>query len=105
MAAVSYLSFLLLTRFWVRKVKDLLAIPEEIQKTIDIVDIFRRSEDVPPIVQQAIEMKARVGRSFVVWMQLVIFNEDAAEVARRAGLVVVMDRCLMVEHERFYAGD
>jgi len=80
--------------------KSLLEIPEETQKTIDIVDIFRRSEDVPPIVQQAIELKRRVGRSFVVWMQLGILNEEAAESARRAGLVVVMDKCLMIEHRR-----
>ncbi len=81
--------------------KSLLEIPEEIQKTIDIVDIFRRSEDVPPIVQQAIELKRMVGRPFVVWMQLGIVNEQAAEAARRAGLVVVMDKCLMVEHRAF----
>jgi predicted CoA-binding protein len=80
--------------------RSLLDIPEEIQKTIDIVDIFRRSEDVPPIVQQAIEIKAKVGRPFVVWMQLGIVNEEAAKAARRAGLIVVMDRCLMVEHQR-----
>ncbi len=80
--------------------RSLLDIPEEIQKTIDIVDIFRRSEDVPPIVQQAIEMKEKVGRPFVVWMQLGIVNEEAAKAAPRAGLVVVMDRCLMVEHQR-----
>jgi predicted CoA-binding protein len=79
--------------------KSLLELPEEIQKTIDIVDIFRRSEDVPPIVQQAIELKRMVGRPFVVWMQLGIVNEEAAEAARRAGLVVVMDKCLMVEHQ------
>jgi predicted CoA-binding protein len=79
--------------------KSLLEIPDEIQKTIDIVDIFRRSEDVPPIVQQAIELKRMVGRPFVVWMQLGIVNEEAAEAARRAGLVVVMDKCLMVEHQ------
>lgn len=79
--------------------KSLLDIPVEIQRTIDIVDIFRRSEDVPPIVEQVIQLKVRVGRPFVVWMQLGIVNEQAAEAARHAGLVVVMDRCLMVEHK------
>ncbi len=82
--------------------KSLQEIPVEIQKTIDIVDIFRRSEDVPRVVQQAIEMKAKVGRPFVVWMQLGIVNESAAEAARRAGLVAVMDRCLMVEHRQLF---
>lgn len=80
--------------------KSLLDVPIEIQKTIDIVDIFRRSEDVLPIVEQAIQLKAKVGRPFVVWMQLGIVNEEAAEGAKRAGLMVVMDKCLMVEYQR-----
>jgi uncharacterized protein len=80
--------------------KSLLDIPKETQKTLDIVDVFRKSEDVPPIVQQAIALKAAVGRPFVVWMQLGIVNEEAAQAARQAGLIVVMNRCLMVEHHR-----
>jgi predicted CoA-binding protein len=81
-----------------RSYKSLLEIPAGIQKTIDIVDIFRKSEDVPIVVDQAIELKRTVGRPFVVWMQLDIINEGAAEKARQAGLEVVMDRCLMKEH-------
>ncbi len=80
--------------------KSLLDMPPEIQKTIEIVDIFRRPEDVPPIVEQAIKLKEMFGVPFVVWMQVGIVNEAAAEVARKAGLVVVMDKCLMVEHSR-----
>ena len=76
----------------------LLEIPPEIQKTIDIVDIFRQAKDVPPIMEQAIKLKQKYGKPYVVWMQLGIFNEQAAEAGRRAGLVVVMDKCLMVEH-------
>jgi predicted CoA-binding protein len=82
--------------------KSLLDIPLETQKTIDIVDVFRRSEDVPPIVEQAIQLKASVGRSVVVWMQMGIVNEQGAEAARHAGLTVVMDECLMVEHQRYF---
>jgi predicted CoA-binding protein len=82
--------------------KSLLDIPLETQKTIDVVGVFRRSEDVPPIVEQAIQLKASVGRSVVVWMQMGIVNEQAAEAARRAGLTVVMDKCLMVEHQRYF---
>jgi uncharacterized protein len=78
----------------------LLEIPSEIQKTIEIVDIFRPSKDVPPIVEQVIKLKQTYGKPFVVWMQLGIVNEQAAEAARRAGLIVVMDKCLMVEHHR-----
>jgi len=78
----------------------LLDIPPEIQKTIEIVDIFRPAKDVPPIVEQAVELKQKNGKPFVVWMQLGIVNEQAAETGRRAGLIVVMDKCLMVEHNR-----
>jgi uncharacterized protein len=79
----------------------LLNIPVEILRTLDIVDIFRKAEDVPPIVEQAIELKARVGRPFVVWMQFGIVNTQAEEAAKLAGLIVVMDKCLMIEHHRF----
>jgi len=80
--------------------KNLLDIPPEIQKTIEIVDIFRPAKDVPLIVEQAIKLRALYGKPFVVWMQLGIVNEQTAEAARRAGLIVVMDKCLMVEHHR-----
>jgi predicted CoA-binding protein len=64
---------------------------------VDIVDIFRRSEAVPPIVDEAITMKAKV-----VWMQEGIVNEEAAAKARGAGIEVVMDRCLKKEFAKIY---
>lgn len=76
----------------------LLEIPAKIQATIDVVDIFRKSEDVPAVVEQALQLKKAVGRPFVVWMQQEIINEQAAEKARKAGLVVVIDKCMMKEH-------
>ena len=82
--------------------KTLRDIPVEIQRTIDVVDIFRRAEDVLPIVEQAIELKAKFGRLLAVWMQLGIVNEQAAEASRMAGLIVVMDKCLMVEHHKLF---
>ncbi len=84
--------------------KSLLEMPPEIQKTIEIVDIFRKPEDVPLIVEQAVKLKTLFGKPFVVWMQKDIVNEEAAEVARKAGLVVVMDKCMMVEHQRLVHG-
>ncbi|MBB5347901.1 CoA-binding protein [Desulfoprunum benzoelyticum] len=68
---------------------DLLSIPER----IDIVDIFRRSEDVYPIVEAAVKIGAGA-----IWMQLGVVNPEAAEYARRHGLQTVMDRCIKVDH-------
>jgi predicted CoA-binding protein len=82
--------------------KSLMDIPPEIQKAIEIVDVFRPSKDVLPIVKQAIKLKAAYGKPNVVWMQLGIVNEQAAEAARQAGLTVVMNRCMMIEHRRFF---
>jgi predicted CoA-binding protein len=82
--------------------KSLLEIPREIQKTIEIVDVFRPAEDVPPIVEQAIKLKKMFGNPCVVWMQLGIVNEQAAEAAEKAGLTVIMDKCIMVEYKRWF---
>ncbi len=84
--------------------KCLLEIPPEIQKTIEVVDIFRPSKDVPPIVEQIIRLKTLYGTLCVVWMQLGIVNEQAAETAKKAGLTVVMNKCMMVEHRRLFSG-
>lgn len=83
--------------------KSLLEIPPEIQKTMEVVDIFRPSRDVPPIVEQSIKLKALYGRLYVVWMQLGIVNQQAAETAKKAGLTVVMNKCMMVEHNRLFS--
>ena len=68
---------------------------EDVPEHIDIVDIFRRSEFVGPIVDSAI----RVGAN-AVWMQEGVVHEEAAKKARDAGLAVVMDRCILKEHMR-----
>lgn len=62
---------------------------------IDMVDCFRRSEFIPPIVDRAIEVGART-----IWMQLGVINDAAAEKAREAGFTVVMDRCPVIEWSR-----
>jgi predicted CoA-binding protein len=80
--------------------KSLLEVPTEIQKTVEIVDVFRPSADVPSIVDQAVKLKERFDKPYVVWMQLGIINEQAAITAREAGLVVVMNRCMMQEHKK-----
>ena len=82
--------------------KSLLDIPTEIQKEIDVVDVFRRAEDVPPIVEQAVKLREQHGKPWVVWMQLGIVNEKAAAAARKSGLTVIMDKCIMQEHRRLF---
>jgi len=80
--------------------KSLLDVPE----AIEVVDIFRPAEAVPAIVEEAIQLKNRVGSPKVVWMQLGIVNEEAARRAKEAGFTVVMDRCMMREHKRLQRG-
>jgi predicted CoA-binding protein len=68
---------------------------EDVPEQIDIVNVFRRAEDVPPVVESAIRAGAKV-----VWMQQGIMNEEAAEKARAAGLVAIEDACILVEHRK-----
>lgn len=73
---------------------DIISIPSE----VDIVDIFRRSEDVPPVVEDALKKKDVK----VIWMQEGIYNADAEKVAKEKGLDVIFNRCMMAEHMRLF---
>jgi len=72
----------------------------DIPETIDIVDVFRKPDSAMAVVADAIEAGARV-----VWMQLGVVNQEAAEKAEAAGLQVVMDRCIKIEHRRLLGQD
>ena len=85
--------------------KSLLDMPAEVQKTLEIVDIFRSSAEILPIVEQVIQLKKLFGVPYVVWMQLGIINDQAAEIAKNAGLTVVMDKCMMQQHRRLFASN
>ncbi|HMO56076.1 MAG TPA: CoA-binding protein [Roseiflexaceae bacterium] len=71
----------------------------DVPEPVEVVDIFRDPQAVPAIVDDAIVISARV-----IWMQLGIINEAAARTARAAGLEVVMDACMKIEHARFFGG-
>jgi uncharacterized protein len=72
---------------------------KEAGEQIEVVDVFRRAENVPPIAEEAIAIGAKV-----LWLQLGIRNEEAAGKAQEAGLTVVQDRCMKIEHARFFGG-
>lgn len=77
----------------------LAALPAELAASIDIVDVFRRSDDVLPIAREAVAIGAKV-----LWQQLGVDNREAAELARAHGLEVVVDRCVKIEHARIFGG-
>ena len=72
---------------------------QDIPEMVGIVDVFRKSADVPPVAEAAIAIGARV-----LWQQLGVNNAAAAERARAAGLDVVVDRCVKIEHARLFGG-
>lgn len=65
------------------------------EQTIDIVDIFRKSEAVPEIVQESLSLKPKV-----IWMQIGVISEKGKELAERNGIAVIMDKCIMQEHKK-----
>jgi predicted CoA-binding protein len=71
----------------------------EVPETIDIVDVFRKTQDVPPIAEDAIAVGAKV-----LWQQLGVRNEAAAARVQAAGMEAVMDRCVKIEHGRLFGG-
>jgi len=70
---------------------------EDITEPIDIVDVFRPSDQVLPVVQQAIKKKPKV-----IWLQEGIHNAEAEELARKEGIKVVFNRCMLAEHQRLF---
>lgn len=78
----------------------LLELPEKLKKSVEIINIFRPASDVPLIVEQAVRLNETYGSAKVIWMQLGIINDKAANLARKSGLTVIMDKCILIEHKR-----
>src|SRR5215471_16446217 len=72
---------------------------KEAGEQIEIVDVFRKAEDTPPIAEEAIKIGAQV-----LWLQLGIVSEEAGKKAQEAGLIFVQNRCMKMEHARFFGG-
>lgn len=71
----------------------------DLPETPDLVDVFRKDDDLPEVAQEAVDVGAKT-----LWLQLGSWNEDAAGIAEDGGLDVVMDRCVKIEHARFHGG-
>lgn len=71
----------------------------ELPRVPDIVSVFRRNDDLPGVAEEAVEIGAKT-----LWLQLGSWNETAADIGARAGLEVIMDRCIKIEHARFHGG-
>ena len=72
---------------------------KDIPHPVDIVDVFRKPADTPSIAQEAADIGAKV-----LWLQLGVVNEDAQRIAEQAGMTVIMDRCVKIEHARLFGG-
>ena len=75
------------------------AIPVELAKKVDVVEVFRPSEELPEVARQVVKMKERTGRPFVFWAQLGLENEDSKRILSEAKVDYVMDKCMRVEHQ------
>jgi predicted CoA-binding protein len=75
-------------------------VPSNIAQTIDVVQVFRPSGQILPIVKETKALKMRSGKPWAFWIQLGIIDEVAATAAQSVGLRVVMNRCMMIEHQR-----
>ncbi|MDA4116659.1 MAG: CoA-binding protein [Thaumarchaeota archaeon] len=79
--------------------RSLLDIPEAVGRTVEVVEVFRPSDELPQVALQAAEMKKRLGRPFVFWAQQGLENEEAKGILERNGIQYVMDACMRTVHQ------
>ena len=73
-------------------------IPDDLAKSVEVVDVFRPSDELPQVARQVVEMKRKTGRPFVFWGQLGLENDEAKKILSAADVDYVMDKCMRVEH-------
>lgn len=76
-------------------------LPPELAKHVEVVDVFRPSEELPQVAQQVIEMRKQYARPFVFWAQLGLENDDAKQMLSKNGIPYVMNACLRALHQRY----
>ncbi|HIJ98450.1 TPA: CoA-binding protein [archaeon] len=81
---------------------NLLYLPLDLKKQIDIIDVFRPSNEVAGIVEQALQLQKETGKKYVIWTQLGIQDDTAAAKARAAGLKVIQNHCLKIEYNKLF---
>jgi uncharacterized protein len=81
--------------------KTLLDLPQDLAKKIDVVDVFRPSEELPQVAQQVIELRKKYGRPFAFWAQLGLENEEAKKMLSKNNIPYVMNACLRVVHKLY----
>ena len=80
------------------------AIPDDLAKAVEVVDVFRPSEELPQVARQVAELARRTGRTYVFWAQLGLKSDEAMAVLEGAGLPYVMDACMKIVHESLTSG-
>jgi len=81
---------------------NLLQIPDNFAKTIEVVNVFRPSDEATEVVKQAVDLKVRFNKLRAVWLQLGIVSKEAADIARKYGLLIVMDKCMRSEYRKMW---
>jgi uncharacterized protein len=87
-----------------RAYPSLLELPEEVGRTVDVVEVFRPSDELPQVALQSAEMKRRFGRPFVFWAQQGLESEDAKRILESNGIQYVMDACMRTVHQIYVKG-
>ena len=83
----------------VRAYPSIAEVPDEVAGTVEVVEVFRPSGELPDVARQVLEMKRRTGRPFVFWAQLGLENEDAKRILQSAGVEFVMNACMRTQHQ------